>query len=39
MTCEDLWKTSFNDKTYLDLATSGGIHIDNSVTEGENLCP
>jgi len=36
MTCEDLWKTSFNDMTYLDVDMSGGIHIDNSVAEGEN---
>jgi hypothetical protein len=36
MTCEELWETSFNDKTYLDLSGLGGIRIDNSVEEGTN---
>jgi hypothetical protein len=36
MTCEELWKTSFNDMTYLDVDMSGGIRLDNSVADGEN---
>lgn len=36
MTCEELWATSFNDKTYLDIGGSGGIRIDNQVAEGTN---
>jgi hypothetical protein len=39
MTCEELGKTSFSDTTYIDLGPSGGFSIDNSVAEGENLCP
>jgi len=39
MTCEELWATSFNDKTYLDIGTNGGISISNAVPEGDNLCP
>lgn len=39
MTCEELDKTSFADSTYIDLDSSGGFRIDNSVPEGENLCP
>jgi hypothetical protein len=36
MTCEELWATSFNDKTYLDIGALGGISINNQVPEGSN---